>query len=277
MGTQGQLTKANFGYSVPVDAPLYEAFPVFYEDSTFLTFPYVTTADAAAKLLPEQFELAPGPDGDAGKLAYAKVLFAKYGFSTYGAYNEVAQVIQARYRGTVPTGLSADVGYAVRLHVDSDMALAGGREIGGFPKKMGHIEFNESPIFCASLESPKGLRICSGEMNAYAKVFEQRLLPPANQTFMLPYASLRVIPNPDLTAPYKPSLCQIIYTEWVLSEGTFWSGRGALSFTGASALSPYHTLPIVQQLPPMTQTNLVGTMMYRGKMSISKVAVLENF
>jgi hypothetical protein len=50
---------------------------------------------------------------------------------------------------------------------------------------------------------------------------------------------------------YKPSLCQVIYTEWVLSEGTFWSGRGALSFTGASALSPYHTLPIIQQLPPI--------------------------
>jgi len=277
MGRQGQLTKANFGYSVPIDAPLYQPFPVYYEDSTFLTFPYVTDADAAAKLLPDQFELAPGPDGDKGKQAYAKVLFAKYGFSTYGAYNEVAQVIQARYRGTVPAGVSADVSFAVRLHVDSDMALAGGREIGGFPKKMGHIDFQESPIFFSSLESPKGLRICSGEMNAYAKVFEQKLMPPPNQTFPLSYASVRVIPNPDMTAPYKPSLCQVIYTEWVLSEGTFWSGRGALSFTGASALSPYHTLPIIQQLPPMTPANPVGTMMYRGKMSISKVLVLADF
>jgi acetoacetate decarboxylase len=277
MGRQGEFTKANFGYSVPVDAPLYQPFPVYYEDSTFLTFPYVTSADAAAKLLPAQFELTPGPDGDAGKLAYAKVLFAKYGFSTYGAYNEVAQVIQARYRGKVPDGVSADVGFAVRLHVDSDMALAGGREIGGFPKKMGHINIQESPLFLGTLESPKGLRICSGEMNAFAKVAEQQQLPPAMQKTVLPYASLRVIPNPDLTAPYQPSLCQIIYTEWVLSEGTFWSGRGALSFTGASALSPYHTLPIIQQLPPMTPTNPVGTMMYRGKMSISRVAVLENF
>ena len=277
MGTQGQLTKANFGYSVPVDAPLYQPFPVYYEDSTFLTFPYVTSADAAAKLLPAQFELTPGPDGDAGKLAYAKVLFAKYGFSTYGAYNEVAQVIQARYTGKMPAGMSPDVAFAVRLHVDSDMALAGGREIGGFPKKLGHIEFNESPIFFSSLDSPKGLRICSGEMNAFAKVAEQKLLPPAMQTMPLSYCSLRVIPNPDMTAPYTPSLCQIIYTEWVLSEGTFWSGRGALSFTGASALSPYHTLPIIQQLPPATPTNPLGTSMFRGKMSISKVAVLENF
>jgi len=277
MAMQGQLTKAKFGYSVPVDAPLYEPFPVFYEDSTFLTFPYVTSADAAAALLPEQFELEPGPDGAAGKLAYAKVLFAKYGFSTYGAYNEVAQVIQARYKGPVPAGFSADVGFAVRLHVDTDIAMAAGREIGGFPKKLGHIEIHESPMFSASLDSPKGLRICSGEMNAFAKVAEQKLLPPAMQTRALPYASLRVLPNPDLSVPYTPSVCQIIYTEWVLSEGTFWSGRGALSFTGASALNPYHTLPILEQAQPMSLTNPNGMMMYRGKMTISKVAVLENF
>ena len=114
-------------------------------------------------------------------------------------------------------------------------------------------------------------------MNAFAKVFEQRQMKPDMQTLPLPYASVRVIPNPDMTVPYTPSLCQIIYTEWVLSEGTFWSGRGALSFTGASALSPYHTLPILEQLRPMTPANPDGMMMYRGKMSISRVAVLENF
>ena len=89
--------------------------------------------------------------------------------------------------------------------------------------------------------------------------------------------TMRVLPNPDLSTPYKPSVCQIIYTEWVLSEGTFWSARGALSFTGASALNPYHTLPILEQAAPLSATNMQGMMMYRGKMTISRVAVLENF
>ena len=61
MGVQGQLTKATFGYSVPVDAPLYTPFPVLYEDVTMLVFPYVTSADAAARHLPAQFELSPVP------------------------------------------------------------------------------------------------------------------------------------------------------------------------------------------------------------------------
>jgi hypothetical protein len=55
--------------------------------------------------------------------------------------------------------------------------MAAGREIGGFPKKLGHIEIQESPMYYASLESPKGLRICSGEMNAFAKVADQRPAP----------------------------------------------------------------------------------------------------
>jgi len=50
MGMQGQLTKANFGYSVPIDAPLYTPFPVLYEDVSMLVFPYVTSADAAARV-----------------------------------------------------------------------------------------------------------------------------------------------------------------------------------------------------------------------------------
>ena len=280
MGTQGQLTKANFGYSVPVDAPLYQPFPLQYEDVSILMFPYVTSADAAARLLPAQFELAPVPGDATGKLAGAQVVFAKYGFSNIGGYNEVAQVIAARYRGTLPVGAKADVAFAVRLHVDNDMAMAAGREIGGFPKKLGHIQFEEAPIYFSSLESPKGLRICSGEMNPFSKVVEQRLLPPALQQIPLAFASLRVLPNPaSVSPPYAPSVCQLIYTEWVLTDGTLWAGRGALSFTGASALNPYHALPILAQAPPLSRDNpaVPGTGLFRGRMEIGKVLVLEDF
>jgi acetoacetate decarboxylase len=270
MGIQGQLTKANFGYSVPVDAPLYTPYPVLYEDVSMLVFPYVTSADAAARLLPAQFELAPVPGDKDGKLASAMVMFAKYGFSSLGGYNEVAQVITARYRGTVPPGASADVGFAVRLHVDNDMAMAFGREAGGFPKKMGHIAFEESPVYFSALESPKGLRICSGELTPLAKLAE---LQAPN---VLPFASLRVLPGPESTqAPYQPSVCQLIYTEWVQTAGSFWSARGALSFTGASALNPYHTLPILEAAPPRSLTES-GIALFRGRMEITKVLVLEN-
>ena len=272
MGRQGQLTKAKFGYSVPVDAPLYTPFPVLYEDVSMIVFPYVTSADAAARLLPAQFELSPVPGDPEGKLAGAMVMFAKYGFSSVGGYNEVAQVISARYRGPVPTGVSADVGFAVRLHVDSGVAMAFGREVGGFPKKMGQITFEESPVYVSCLEDPKGLCICSGELTPLGKLAD---LQAPN---VLPFASLRVLPSPaSVTAPYQPSVCQVIYTEWVQTEGAFWAGRGALSFTGASALNPYHTLPILQAAPPRSSLAESGIALFRGRMEISKVLVLEDF
>jgi acetoacetate decarboxylase len=142
----GQLKKAAFGYSVPVDAPLYTPFPLHYEDVSILMFPYLTTAAQAAALLPEQFDLVPA---DAqGQFAIAQVIFAKYGFSNIGAYNEVAQTIVASYKGTMGA-------FAVRLHVTSDQAMAAGREIGGFPKKIGHITYVEGATNLSTLESPK--------------------------------------------------------------------------------------------------------------------------
>jgi acetoacetate decarboxylase len=280
MATAGQLTKDQFGYSVPVDSPLYEPFPLEYEDVDILLYPYVTTAEAAAKLLPAQLTLAPVPGDTTGTLAGAQVVFARYGFSNVGSYNEVAQVISAQYTGTMPPGASPNVMFAVRLHVTNDMAMAAGREIGGFPKKLAHIEVNEGPIWLGALESPRGLRICTGEMQPFVKIFEQSQLPAGAQSMPLAYVSLRVIPDPtSTTRPYKPALCQLIYTEWVLSEGTFWGGRGTLSFTGASTLHPYHTLPIQYQVPAMSPSTPTtpGTGLFRGKMQIGKVVVLENF
>jgi hypothetical protein len=272
MGVTGRLTKAGFAYSVPIDAPLYTPYPVYYEDVTMLVFPYVTSAEAAAKILPDRFELAPVPGDAAGTLAGAMVMFAQYGFSSIGPYNEVAQVIWARYRGAVPPGASADVGFAVRLHVDSDVAMAFGREVGGFPKKMGQITFEASPAYFAALDSPKGLRICSGELVPLVNLGE---LPAPN---VLPFASVRLFPNPASgTAPFAPALCQAIYTEWVQTQGTFWGAQGALSLTGASALSPYHALPILQAAPPRRSPEDSGTALFRGRMEISKVIVLEDF
>jgi acetoacetate decarboxylase len=265
----GQLKKAAFGYSVPVDAPLYTSFPLYYEDVSILMFPYLTPATQAAALLPEQFDLVPVPADAQGQLAIAQVVFAKYGFSNIGAYNEVAQTIVASYKGTVGS-------FAVRLHVTSDQAMAAGREIGGFPKKLGHITFDEGATNLGTLESPKGLRICSGELDAVQPVQGSGGSTP------LTFFSVRLIPNPEDAA--QPSVCQIIQTAWILENGKLWSGRGNLFFTGASGLNPYHALPVFKLMPPLNtnpqtdqERSTPGLGMFRGTMRIDQVKVLENF
>jgi hypothetical protein len=100
-------------------------------------------------------------------------------------------------------------------------------------------------------------------------------LPAPN---VLPLASVRLLPNPASgTAPFAPSLCQVIYTEWVQTQGTFWGAQGALSLTGASALNPYHALPILRAARPRRSLEESGTALFRGRMDISKVIVLEDF
>src|SRR5262245_15589684 len=100
MPVPGQLTKDKFGYSIPVDAPLYTPFPLYYEDVCILLFPYLTDAAAAAALVPSQFQLVTAdPEG---KLAIAQVVFASYPFSNIGGYNEVAQTLVVTYKGGAP-------------------------------------------------------------------------------------------------------------------------------------------------------------------------------
>jgi len=266
MPVSGQLTPDRFGYSVPIDAPLYVTFPLYYAGTSILMFPYLTDAQAAAAVLPSQFDLVPvDPDG---KFALAQVVFARYPFSNVGSYNEVAQTLAVTYKGTPGA-------YAVRLHVTNDQAMAAGREIGGFPKKIGIISFDEGPTFLSTLESPKGLRICSGELDA---------LQPVQGTTTLPitFYSVRLIPNPENAA--QPSIRQIIETVWVLDNGRLWSGRGALHFTGASGLNPYHTLPVLKLLPSLNthpttdlERTTPGVGIFRGDMRIDQVKILENF
>ena len=155
MSVPGQLTKDKFGYSVPVDAPLYEPFPLYYEDTRILMFPYLTDAAKAAALVPPPLEVV--TVDPQGTLALAEIVFAKYPFSNVGAYNEVEQSVAVTYKG-------APGAYAVRLHVTNDMALTAGREIGGFPKKLGAITFDEGGVITSTLEAPAGLRICTAEL-----------------------------------------------------------------------------------------------------------------
>jgi acetoacetate decarboxylase len=251
MGQSGTLTKDKLGFSMPVDSPLYGRLPVLYKGVSMLIYEYVTSADAAAALLPAQLELASAPNLRADS-ALAMLLFAEYSWSTIGPYNEVAQAILCTYKGKPMT-------YAVRLHVTTDRALAMGRECGGFAKKLGDIPFHHDVSYASWLERPAGVRICSGVLEPGVQ------LPSARDP--IDFVSLRVMPN--IAAPDTPSLCQLMHTRWLFSNGEAWAGNGSFRFTAASDLDPYHKLPCLKQL---------AAMLYMGEMQVAAQAeILENF
>jgi acetoacetate decarboxylase len=248
---RGTLTKDQFGFSMPVDAPLYGRLPVLYKDVSMLIYEYLTSADGAAALLPAQLELATAPNLPPN-LAIAMLLFAEYPWSTLGPYNEVAQAIQCTYKGRPMT-------YAVRLHVTTDRALAMGRECGGFAKKLGDIPFRHDVSYASWLERPVSVRICSGVMEPGVQM--PKSLDPID------FVSLRVMPN--IAKPDTPSLCQLVHTKWLFLNGELWSASGSFTYTGASDLDPYHKLPCVKQ---------VQNMLYLGDMEVGGQAeILEDF
>ncbi len=226
MGVQGRLTKNKMGTNMPVDAPAYHRKPFYYKKARWLRFEYETDADCAAELLPEQLSLTDRPT--------ASLSFADYPWSTIGVYREAILSIQAIYG-------EEEFSYLTYLVLDKNTPILVGRELYGFPKKMGCVEFvQDEDLTAAYMERPRTIRICSGVMRP-----EQQLEPLPDGT-PLKGCALRVIPSPEKDQDH--SLVELIQTELILSSIEMWTGPGGCHFTGASVLDPWHKVPVKQML-----------------------------
>ena len=221
---------------MPSNGPLYPKPPYIYKGASMMVFQYVTDGPSAARLLPEQAELADPPT--------AGLVFATYPESTLGPYSEVVLFLDAVYQ-------EKKVKYGAYLYVTTDVAMAAGREMGGFPKKIAAIDISGGPDFRATLERPAGLLLASGSM----KVAE-RPDGPYSPTF--DYLTLRVIPSPTKDAP--PSLAELLETQWVVTNGEVWKGDGSCTLTGDSEEDPLHMVPVVK---------LLGCQLLRGDLQVS--------
>jgi len=221
MAKQGRLTPEKFGYTMPVDEPLYPKPPVYYRDMETITVSYETDENAALDILPEAagFELT--------LPATVRIVIAKMPFTTFGAYEEAYQFLDCTWEGEPCI-------YPVRILLNQESALAAGREIWGNPKKLGHIEWQqESEVMQGIVERPKGTRICTVQMKPERPVD----LEPYDMKPM----GLRVIPNPE---GGDPSLADLVLNSCHVTPKQAWSGRGSISFGVESDLDPWHTLPV---------------------------------
>ena len=216
MGLRGTLTKERFGFSVPCDAPLYPTPPYLYEGATMLAFDYLTDPKTAVELLPavDGLELTDPP--------HAGLVFARYPKSTLGPYNELVLYLNATFRGK-------EVRYGAYLYVTTDAAMAAGREMGGFPKKIAVITFEAGATYRATLERP------AGQLLASATLTPGESSTPV-QKLALEYITLRVIPSPVRGDP--PSLTELVDSTWEMSQATVRPALGTLSLTGVSESDP---------------------------------------
>lgn len=110
--------------STPWDAPLVPEFPFDMRNVTILTTLYRTRIDAVAGVLP--FPLQPASD------IVAVHLYKMTDTDFFGPYEESAIQVDATLPGTDVRGA-----YSPYLFLNSDGAIAAGREVYGQPKKFG--------------------------------------------------------------------------------------------------------------------------------------------
>jgi len=109
--------------------------PQFYGAQMLLAF-WETKPEIVARLLPPPLEPAPHP--------VASAMVAYYPRTNFGEpYHEGALSVWAQYRG-IP-GF-----YCLAMPVTDDMAMAGGREGYGYPKKMAAIHFERRGRDCTA-------------------------------------------------------------------------------------------------------------------------------
>ncbi len=224
MPSEGKLTKDQFGYAMPVDAPLYARPPIRYENAQTISVSYETDPEAALALLPAGLAL-PEP-------AIAMMLFIHYPFSTLGPYEETILGIACTWNGEPKF-------YIPHIVVNNVIPLAAGREIWGYPKKMATIDIeHEEDIIWGKMERPDGNLICSAGIRPETPVQEVEGEGGGS-------VSLRVIPSPVEAAP--PSVAELINVPPLNNTVVeSYVGPGWVRFHSDSALDPWHKLPVKQ-------------------------------
>jgi len=108
--------------SMPLASPSYPKGPYRFVDREYLLIHYESDPDTVRAVLPEPLE----PDGNHVFFEWMKMLDS----SGFGSYQESGINIAAKWKGT-------PCNYSAMMFLDDEAPTTGGREIWGFPKKIG--------------------------------------------------------------------------------------------------------------------------------------------
>ena len=109
--------------AMPLASPSYPKGPYRFIDREYLLIHYESDPDAIRAMLPEPLE----PDGNHAIFEWMKMPDS----SGFGSYQESGINIAAKWNGT-------PCNYSAMMFLDDESPTTGGREIWGFPKKIGY-------------------------------------------------------------------------------------------------------------------------------------------
>jgi acetoacetate decarboxylase len=209
-------------FSMPLTSPAFPPGPYRFVDREYLILTYRTDPQAIERILPAPL-VAPEP--------IVKYEFINMPDSTgFGHYCESGQVIPVKFGGE-------HGGYVHAMYLNDHPPIAGGRELWGFPKKLGEPTLKVNKDTLVGTLHYSDVRVAIGSMGfKHAPLDHGAVLASLAE----PNYLLKIIPHVDGT----PRICELVrynMTEITVKGG--WSGPGALELF-AHALAPVADLPV---------------------------------
>jgi len=218
---------AEFPYSIPRTAPLYQSPPFEYRDCWGMTILFKTTAEVLKELVPEP--LVPNPN------SLMWIFIGRQNASCLGAYYEVILGVPVAFRGKPGS-------YSVYLYLDNDAAIAGGREIWGWPKKEARITMAERDGVVTATVERGGIQLVRAAMELGRLANPAEIEKGSNPV----YFNFKLIPSVKKNAP--PEVMQLTSTTLENNKvKQAYTGRATLEF-GTSPVDPLQKIAIKEVL-----------------------------
>ncbi|NFG63386.1 acetoacetate decarboxylase [Clostridium sp. CMCC3677] len=209
--------------TTPLTAPAFPRGPYRFHNREYFNIIYHTDADALRKIVPEPLEL-----GDDPLVRFE--MMAMPDTSGLGSYTECGQAIPVSYNGK-----KGD--YLHMMYLDNQPAIAVGRELSAYPKKLGYPKlFVDSDTLVGTLDYGK-LRVAIATMGYKHKQLD---LNEAKEQICRPNFMLKIIPNYDGT----PRICELISAQIKdITVHEAWTGPARLQLFD-HAMAPFNDLPV---------------------------------
>jgi len=209
---------------MPLTSPAYPPGPYRFVNREFLNITYRTDPEKLRAVVPEPLEL---------EAPLVKYEFIRMPDSTgFGDYTESGQVIPVSFRGRKG-------GYTHCMFLNDHPPIAGGRELWGFPKKLGYPSLRKEIDTLVGTLDYGPVRVVTGSMGYKHR---QADLAAIKTSLSVPNFLLKIMPHVD----GSPRICELVeyYLEDITIKGA-WTGPGALSLT-PHALAPVAELPVLE-------------------------------
>ncbi|MBW1897533.1 MAG: acetoacetate decarboxylase family protein [Deltaproteobacteria bacterium] len=210
----------------------------FYDAEMVSVF-WETRPEIVEKLLPPPLKPADNPIAMAFVADYPRTNFDVI-------YQESALFLRAQYKGV-------EGGYCLAMPVTNDMAMAGGREVFGFPKKIGSVQFKKDGNAFHGWTERRGTRFMEVKANfngrfnvadADALILQGEGLNPEDGMEAFSY-NFKHFPAPEGgTYDYSPRL---VKQKTLLHPKEILLGEAEISFQ-ASAYDPWAEIEVVRML-----------------------------